>query len=231
MASEIEYALMAGVAYRSTRGQINRFPIPQGWNEIPGSHRDLPSGFEAISFTNGTEIVISFAGTYPSDIFGDQAANIGLGLGNGSVQLIQAAEYYLQVKAANPPGTIISFTGHSLGGGLASLMAVFFGETATTFAQAPFRNSANITVANGLMSYLSDPARGYNTPELTQTLARALQRLTNFTDAAACLASSIYMEPFIVVDQGDIDLHSVTPDEARRFAVERIEFRAANSDK
>ena len=53
----------------------------------------------------------------------------------------------------------------------------------------------------------------------------------NFTDAAACLASSIYMEPFIVVDQGDIDLHSVTPDEARRFAVERIEFRAANSDK
>ncbi len=48
----------------------------------------------------------------------------------------------------------------------------------------------------------------------------------NFTDAAACLAGSIYMDPFIVVDRGDVDLHSVSPEEARRFAVERIEFRA-----
>lgn len=53
----------------------------------------------------------------------------------------------------------------------------------------------------------------------------------NFTDAAACLACSIYMDPFIVVDKGDLDLHTVTPEEARRFAVERIEFRAAGADK
>ena len=53
----------------------------------------------------------------------------------------------------------------------------------------------------------------------------------NFTEAAACLASSIYMEPFIVVDQGELDLRSVTPEEARRFAVERIEFRAPQQDK
>jgi hypothetical protein len=53
----------------------------------------------------------------------------------------------------------------------------------------------------------------------------------NFTDAAACLAGSIYMEPFIVVDKGNLDLGSVTPDEARRFAVERIEFRTPAPDK
>ena len=53
----------------------------------------------------------------------------------------------------------------------------------------------------------------------------------NFTDAAACLASSIYMEPFIVVDKGNLDLGSVTPEEARRFAVERIEFRAPAAEK
>ena len=53
----------------------------------------------------------------------------------------------------------------------------------------------------------------------------------NFTEAAACLASSIYMEPFIVVDKGNLDLGSVTPEEARRFAVERIEFRAPTADK
>lgn len=28
MATNLEYALMAGVAYRSTRNEINRFPIP-----------------------------------------------------------------------------------------------------------------------------------------------------------------------------------------------------------
>lgn len=48
----------------------------------------------------------------------------------------------------------------------------------------------------------------------------------NFSDAAACLAGSIYMDPFIVVDPGDLDLRTVSPEEARRFAVERIEFRA-----
>ena len=53
----------------------------------------------------------------------------------------------------------------------------------------------------------------------------------NFTEAAACLASSIFMDPFIVVDKGDLDLRSVTPEEARRFAVERIEFRAPSPDK
>ena len=53
----------------------------------------------------------------------------------------------------------------------------------------------------------------------------------NFTDAAACLAGSIYMDPFIVVDKGNLDLGTVTPEEARRFAVERIEFRAPPGDK
>jgi hypothetical protein len=53
----------------------------------------------------------------------------------------------------------------------------------------------------------------------------------NFTDAAACLADSIYMDPFIVVDEGEVDLGSVTPEEARRFAVERIEFRVPAADK
>ena len=31
MATTPEYALMAGVAYRDTRDEINRFPIPKGW--------------------------------------------------------------------------------------------------------------------------------------------------------------------------------------------------------
>ena len=51
--------------------------------------------------------------------------------------MVDAVEYYLQVKASVPAGTTISLTGHSLGGALASLVGVFFGVPATTFDQVP----------------------------------------------------------------------------------------------
>jgi hypothetical protein len=62
MTSAIEYALMAGVSYIDTRYPINRFPTPQNW--VSFNHQSRDSGFEAVSFVKGTEIVISFAGTY-----------------------------------------------------------------------------------------------------------------------------------------------------------------------
>ena len=58
--SEIDYALMAGVSYRSNRDPNNRFPLPQNWSYVS---RIPPksSGFEAATFTNGSEVVISIA--------------------------------------------------------------------------------------------------------------------------------------------------------------------------
>ena len=164
---QIDYALMAGSVYVSSRNIINELPTPAGW--IPFNYQ-LPSGlsasFEAVSFVNGGDIVISYAGTNPTSI-PDWANNIVLGLttitGELSPQLYQAAEYYLEVKAANPTKNI-SFTGHSLGGGLASLMAVFFNEQAITFDQAPFANSANQAIATILKIYLLD--RGYSSTDL-----------------------------------------------------------------
>ncbi|MEI8014006.1 MAG: putative Ig domain-containing protein [Nitrospira sp.] len=154
MATTIEYALMAGRAYQITRDLINQFPVPQGWLELahvpnnPGFPQFTGTdGFEAVAFKKGTEIVISYAGTNPNSLLDpDNAANIGLATGFGSDQLLQAAEYYLQVKAANPSATSISFTGHSLGGGLAALMGVFWGQQAVTFDQAPFANSAQLSL-------------------------------------------------------------------------------------
>ena len=155
---EIDCALMAGLAYQTTRDRTNWFPTPEGWQQfshVPNSTYLTNSGFEAVSFQNSVtgEIVISYAGTFDKDISGDVAADLALGAGLGSSQLIQAAEYYMKVKADNASGTAtphITFTGHSLGGGLASLMAVFFDETAMTFDQAPFRNSANWMIATAL---------------------------------------------------------------------------------
>lgn len=178
MATIIEHALMAGASYISTRADINQFPVPAGWFEpIEKRGRDDTTGFEATYFTRGTgantEIIISFAGTNPTDITGDIAANLALATGSGSEQLLQAADYYLQIKASAPAGATISLTGHSLGGGLASLLAVFFGESAQTFDQAPFRNSAtNILVAQNLRTYLVQKESG-NIPadKLAQLLA------------------------------------------------------------
>ena len=147
MPTSIEYALMAGHAYRTTRDEINWLPVPQEWSPffpVPDSTSPsfpTTSGFEAVSFQRGTDIVISFAGTYDKDLTGDWVANVNLATGFGSEQLLQAAKYYLQVKAANSNATI-TLTGHSLGGGLAALVGVFFGVHATTFDQAPFANSA-----------------------------------------------------------------------------------------
>lgn len=138
MTTTIDYALMAGNAYRTTRNKINWIPAPQGWTPFfpvpdPTTAAVFPvtSGFEAIAFQNGTDIVISYAGTYanPPSIFTnpDLQADIGLALGTGSAQLLQAAEYYLKVKAANTVNGVapnITLTGHSLGGGLAALRRV-----------------------------------------------------------------------------------------------------------
>lgn len=167
---EIDNALMAGRAYFDTRASVNRFPVPNGWTEffhVPNSTFSVTgeNGFEATSFRRGSEIVIAFAGTDFTDISGDWTeANFPLAFGDLGTQLVDAARYYLEVKAANPTATI-SFTGHSLGGGLASLMAVFFDEQAVTFDQAPFAAAANDTVRAELEFWLN--GYGYSDATLT----------------------------------------------------------------
>ena len=117
---EIDCSLMAGRAYQNTRAKMNFFPIPKGWQEffhVP-DNPDYPmftgaSGFEAVSFQNGNDIVISYAGTDITS-FSDLLTDGALAAGSWSNQLRDAASYYLNVKAANP-NAHITFTGHSSG--------------------------------------------------------------------------------------------------------------------
>ena len=107
MATDIQYALMAGASYISTRSDVNKFPVPDGWVESIEDRQKKPSGFEATYFQNGTDIVISYAGTN-GDGGGistnpDKQASIVLALGTGSAQLVQAAEYYL--NGSKGPGS------------------------------------------------------------------------------------------------------------------------------
>jgi hypothetical protein len=155
-----EFALMAAASYWDVRGsddgdlaRSNRAPIPPGWislsqYDIKGSGGVSWNGFSARVFKGPTgEIVISYAGTefgpgraltgtVPDFLFGNSLAS-----GVYATQAMLAAQLYQKVKAEQ--GSSITFTGHSLGGGLASLMAVWFDRPAKVFAQAPFQASAD----------------------------------------------------------------------------------------
>jgi hypothetical protein len=74
---------------------------------VSRNRQDGASGFEAATFGNGTaiasstEIVISYAGTDPSDKWGDIAADLALAAGLLSDQLRQAADYQLKGSASD----------------------------------------------------------------------------------------------------------------------------------
>jgi hypothetical protein len=66
MTIDYEYALISGAAYFSQRQANNRIPVPEGegWEKLPdGYDYNESSGFEAVAYRKGNEIVIAFAGT------------------------------------------------------------------------------------------------------------------------------------------------------------------------
>ena len=158
------YALLADNVYWDVRygydqktgdfTNSNWTPVPEGWTvlsqydftgstQFPEENKAL-KGFSARVYneTGTNEIVISYAGTEPSDLLGDWInGNLNATLGVGSVQLSLAAQVYEQVRHDNPEAKI-TFTGHSLGGGLATVMGVWFDKPAYGFDPAPFKQSA-----------------------------------------------------------------------------------------
>ncbi|MEZ0231476.1 MAG: calcium-binding protein [Methylophilaceae bacterium] len=172
MATIIDYALLAGASYYDTRAALNRFPVPANWSVYSRVPEDKSTGFEASAYKNEltNEIVISYAGTYDKDYLGDIAADAALAVGYGSAQLVQAAQYYLDIVRSNNTNATITLTGHSLGGGLAALVGVFFGVETHTFDQAPFANTAqsNSLWTNPLNIFTPDVAANLKTTLLSQ---------------------------------------------------------------
>ena len=175
MSKEADFSLLAACAYWDIRVSIgsidNDAPIPAGWKLVPNYDISLSggigNGFSARVFKNilSGEVVISYAGTEfgatvtggISDFFN---GNIPLALGMYGEQALYATKLYQRVKADPSLSDNISFTGHSLGGGLASLMAVWFNRPATVFAAAPFQASAD-KMQDVLLASLAKPALYY----------------------------------------------------------------------
>jgi Ca2+-binding RTX toxin-like protein len=96
----------------------------------------LAAGFSAQAYTYNGETIISFRGTDPgwaavNDIFNGWSGGAGV----QSTQAGLAAQFYQSVvgSAAFPFSTNVTFTGHSLGGGLAGLLAGLYGKQAVVF--------------------------------------------------------------------------------------------------
>lgn len=152
------YALLSAAVYGTTtsesgasqvRSERNTLPLPSpDWAVI--AERVSSTGFMARAYLEGStgKVVIAYAGTTDESSMDWFSGNIPAAAGAPSQQVIEAARFYMDVL--NSPygqSADISFTGHSLGGGLASLMAVYFDRQATVFDEAPFEKSADSYVA------------------------------------------------------------------------------------
>ena len=138
-------AAMAFDAYRPTDENLVDLP-PEGWSiDRVLSRPNRGDGFDATAFHSGSsQVVIAFRGTDTGtivDTVSDWTDNVPAGAGWRSDQVELAIETVADVLAKYPNAQI-QLTGHSLGGGLASLMAVFFELPAYVFAPAPFELSA-----------------------------------------------------------------------------------------
>ena len=177
--SLLDYAALSAIIYNDIRSDKNKLTnSPSGWSQILD---DSNAGFSAGAYRNGNDIVIAYKGSdnLQADVNGglDWSTNLLSFLGAGSPQVVSAALFYEAVKAANP-GANITFTGHSLGGGMASLMAVYFDRPATTFDQAPFLATAANPVFTGYVG-LALAANGIGDASFSD-FAGSLGLLTGF---------------------------------------------------
>lgn len=161
--STVEYSLMAANVYgnsKDVKSPENTIPVGS-WVTLESPLKVLSSGFMGSAYLKGNDLVIAYAGTTPG-VNDWWSANVPAATALVMApQLAQAAEFYLDtLKNRLPPGIDaaslnVSFTGHSLGGGLASLMSVFFDKKATVFDEAPFQKSADsMLVVNQLRTLL-----------------------------------------------------------------------------
>ncbi len=171
--ADLIYALMAANVYGAKdranttgsgviRHPQNTLPLPVSWSPL-GEPRTSVDGFMAQAYQRGNDIVIAYAGTTDETVYDWITGNAPAASAKFlSPQVFNAARYYLDILKNNPASNI-TFTGHSLGGGLASLMAVYFDRPAVVFDEAPFLKSADsVTVVEQLRKSLQ--AVGYSLP-------------------------------------------------------------------
>ncbi len=171
--------------------------------------------------TSDDEIIISYRGTdfIPADMI------TGWSTGNGawdSLQALIGTNFLHNIVGSdpenNPFNANISFTGHSLGGGLAGLMASVYGKEAIIFNNMPFIRSANgvfDTVVDGLSELPIAVAYYYRNLDIESESPPPL----DYSDVSGFATSGEFLEYIRIGDsyntyfdphanEGAFDLHS-----------------------
>lgn len=164
-----ELALLSLYVYNTTE-LINRPKVPSGWNQLE-YHPDNWFGLSYGVFQHEAtrEIVMAFTGSNEKLALDYLLTNAPAGVGLGSLQIKAAAENYQRVRRTY--GDNITLTGHSLGGGVASVMAVWFNRPAVVFDEAPFELSAiNPLVFNLIRAQLA--SLRYTDPAMSDALSQ-----------------------------------------------------------
>lgn len=151
MTTEIEYAQLS-LYVCLTKNSLNKPLLPEGW-ELASPDSIYPDNLGGFSYgvfrrTGTSEIVLAYTGSNENLVVDYLGTNIPAGLGLPSVQVFNAALAYekvLHTYGTDAVGSNITFSGHSLGGGLASVMAVWFDRPAVVFDEAPFQPTAQNT--------------------------------------------------------------------------------------
>ena len=145
MATKKELAQLSLYVYNvpADAEQKNRPNLPSSDWVVLEYSPDNTLGFSYGIFKNNStgEVVVAYTGSNEKLVVDFLLTNIPAGVGVGSTQISGAA-----VVAARTIQTYgaqnVSFTGHSLGGGLASIMSVWFNRPAVVFDHAPFELAA-----------------------------------------------------------------------------------------
>ena len=188
---DADYARLAQAAYETGD------PIPDGWRKVPDdelaelgidpSDLNPGNGMQASVYQNadgkyvlafrGTELGLTVEGVKDvgSDLMGGTNGNLGL----ASPQVQSAIELSTKVAKAVGPENV-DFTGHSLGGELASVAAIATGGQAVTFNAAGVSFTSEALARGNCMNNfgMQSPADGSN----VKAYSYALDPLNNVQD-------------------------------------------------
>jgi len=208
---DADYARLAQAAYETGD------PIPDGWRKVDAeelkrlgidpSELDTGNGMQASLYQNADgKYVLAFRGTEPDrqrflDVGNDILGGTNFNLGMTSPQVLNAIALSTKVAKAVGPENV-DFTGHSLGGELASVAAIATGGQAVTFNAAGVSlTSEAIARANCLNNFgTQSPKDGSNVKAYSYALdpLNNVQDGLNGTDIVELVAPRAYGERHIV---------------------------------